>query len=157
MGFGGESVLIVPKIPLAIRLRMTAIPATAETNSAGAGGLPVQGAGDKRASPGASPAEKCACDLVTGIVNADFARVAPFPIGALSAFGDFPADLRESRSVPAGGFPRLETFPRHVLAFAHFESPELILDFTAFRAESVEKNAASGAFLDYSIGGKFDK
>jgi hypothetical protein len=147
-------VLIVPEIPLAIGGGVTALPFTAKANPAGAGGLAVQAARNESAGPCTAATVERPGHALTRIVNADFARPAETGF-TLSAFENLAADIREFLRIGPSGLDRPETIPRHALEFTHFDLPKNCLPYT-YRSKGVGLEKRSH-FLDYSIGGNFDK
>jgi hypothetical protein len=110
---------VVIKIPLAIRLRMTALAATSETNPARPSRLAVLDVSDKLPAPGASAAMESPGHALTGIVNADFAGPTESRIPR-PALDHLAADRNEFFRIGPSGLDRIETIPRHALDFAHF-------------------------------------
>jgi len=110
-----KGVHVVIKIPHAILAGMKALAVTAETNSARAGGLAVERHGNERASFRASSTAEISFHVFVHIVNADFARPTPKPIGALATLGNLAADCFEFPRVLVSGVTVLKTFAGYVL------------------------------------------
>jgi len=111
---------VVINISLAIRLRVSSLPFTSETNSARSTRLAVLDIRDKLPGPGASPTVESPGHALEGILYADFPGPSERAIRSNSAFYHLATDSLESLCIGICGVTIFEAIPRHALEFTHF-------------------------------------